>query len=167
MVPYLLLSHDILTFHGVLMEYQGKGIIISAASGVGKTTHARLWRDLKHALIINGDRATCRKLVDGWKGYGLPWSGTSGEQINRNVPIQALVVLERGERNTAEVVNGLDAFGKALPHVQCPTWDIDMTTQAMDLFEGFLGKIPVIHLQCRPDAEAVDVLHRVLKENGL
>lgn len=36
-----MLAHGLLTFHGVLMEYEGNGIIISAASDTGKTTHAR------------------------------------------------------------------------------------------------------------------------------
>ena len=34
-----------LMLHGVLMEWQGKGIILTASSGTGKTTHARLWRE--------------------------------------------------------------------------------------------------------------------------
>ena len=63
-----MLAHGLLTFHSVLMEYEGNGIIISAASGNGKTTHARLWRDLRRALIINGDRAVCAKTAEGWTG---------------------------------------------------------------------------------------------------
>lgn len=158
------LQQDILTFHGVLMEYDGYGVIISAPSGTGKTTHARLWRDYKRALIINGDRATCRKVNDVWTGFGLPWSGTSGEQINRSVPIKAIVVLERGEENKAFSVKGQDAFAALLPHILCPTWDGELTGKALDLLDDFMKSIPVIRLQCRPDLESVDVLMKVLKE---
>ena len=38
-----------LMLHGVLMEWQGKGIILTASSGTGKTTHARLWREYENA----------------------------------------------------------------------------------------------------------------------
>lgn len=164
MMPCVLLKHKILTFHGVLMEHNGRGIIISADSGVGKTTHARLWRDHRNALIINGDRATCRNVNGVWTGFGLPWSGSSGEQINRSVPLQALVVLERGEVNQAHPVTGLEAFGGVLPHMQCPAWDEELTGTAMDLLDDFLGAIPVIRLRCRPDVEAVEVLQKVLEE---
>lgn len=163
-VPYILLNYGSLTFHGVLMEYQQKGIIITASSGTGKTTHARMWRDIKNALIINGDRTVCQRKGKIWNGIGFPWSGTSGEQINRSVPLKAIVVLERGSKNVAGVIDGLDAFGGVLPHTICPTWDADLTGKAMDLLNDFLQEIPVIRLRCRPDPESVEVLLKVLEE---
>lgn len=163
-MPCCGLTLSMLTFHGVLLEYEGKGFIISAPSGTGKTTHARLWRDNKHALIINGDRAVCRKADGIWTGFGLPWSGTSGEQINRSVPIKAMVVLEQSESNQASRMKDLEAFGAVLPNILCPTWDADLTGKAMYLLNGFLQEIPVIRLRCRPDPEAVEVLSKVLEE---
>lgn len=158
-VPQCLLLHNILTFHGVLMEYQGQGIIISAPSGTGKTTHARMWRDRYHSLIINGDRATVQRQDGIWTGFGLPWSGTSGEQINRSVPLKALVVLERGEKNDAHQITGLEAFGAVWPHLLYPGWDREMTGRAMDQLDIFLREIPIIRFSCRPDPESVDVLY--------
>ena len=159
-----MLAHGLLTFHGVLMEYEGNGIIISAASGTGKTTHARLWRDLRRALIINGDRAVCAKTAEGWTGYGLPWSGTSGEQINRSVAIRALVVLRRGETNEAHRISALEAFHQVFAHVLYPSWDKALAEKMMDLLESFLRDVPIFLLSCRPDAESVDVLHDALDE---
>ena len=159
-----MLAHGLLTFHGVLMEYEGNGIIISAVSGTGKTTHARLWRDLRRALIINGDRAVCAKTAEGWTGYGLPWSGTSGEQINRSVAIRALVVLRRGETNEAHRISALEAFHQVFAHVLYPSWDKALAEKMMDLLESFLRDVPIFLLSCRPDAESVDVLHAALAE---
>ena len=158
------LKLDTLTFHGVLMEYAGYGIIISAPSGTGKTTHARLWRNEKGALILNGDRAVCRKIDRVWTGFGLPWSGTSGEQINRSVPIKAVVTLGRGKENATSLIRGLDAFGVVAPHMLYPTWDMEMTGRAMDLLDDFLKCIPVIHMRCLPEPEAVEVLEKTLEE---
>ena len=159
-----MLAHGLLTFHGVLMEYEGNGIIISAVSGTGKTTHVRLWRDLRRALIINGDRAVCAKTAEGWTGYGLPWSGTSGEQINRSVVIRALVVLRRGETNEAHRISALEAFHQVFAHVLYPSWDKALAEKMMDLLESFLRDVPIFLLSCRPDAESVDVLHAALDE---
>lgn len=162
-LPVVLLKDYILNFHGVLMEYAGKGIIISASSGTGKTTHARMWRSKYHALIINGDRSVCQKIDNVWIGFGLPWSGTSGEQINRSVPINAMVILERGEENHVEILTGLEAFTGVLSNLQYPRWDKQSTCIAMDLVNNFLSEIPVIRLCCRPDEDAVDVLKVALE----
>lgn len=162
-LPVVLLKDGILNFHGVLMEYAGKGIIISASSGTGKTTHARMWRNKQHALIINGDRSVCKKIDNIWTGFGLPWSGTSGEQINRSVPVNAMVILERSEENYAEILTGLEAFAGALPNIQYPRWDEKLMRTVMDLADDFLSEIPVIRLCCRPDEDAVDVLKVALE----
>lgn len=163
MMPPVLLLSGMLSFHGVLMEYDRKGIILSAASGTGKTTHARLWRNLEDAFIINGDRSTCRKTGDAWTGYGLPWSGTSGEQMSRSVPVTAMVVLEQGLENHAEVLRGLEVFSKVLPHFLYPKWNRELSSTAMDLLDDFLKQVPVIRLQCRPDEEAVRILKGTLE----
>lgn len=163
MVLYSMIKQSVLTFHGVLMEYQGKGIIISAPSETGKTTHARLWRDYKNALIINGDNACCVKEKGQWMGFGIPWSGTSGESVNRSVPIQALVILNRGEKNQAKKLSLYEAFGESLPMLHTPTWDADTSELALTMFDDFLENIPVIHLDCCPDEDAVNVLYQYLE----
>lgn len=162
--PCVALNYNILTFHGALIEYNGYGVIISAASGVGKTTRARLWRDSKNALIINGDRGSCQKVDGVWTGYGLPWSGTSGEQINRSVPLKALVVLERGEENTVRRMSPQESFGAVLPHLQCPTWDAELVGKAMEQMDDFLQNVPVLHFKSRPDVNAIETLCKFLEE---
>ena len=162
--PTVAIKQDMLTFHGVLMEHEGKGIIISAPSETGKTTHAHLWRDNKNALIINGDRASCQKIKDTWTGFGLPWSGTSGEQINRSVPVTSLVILERGTENIAKRIIGLEAFMSSFPHILYPAWDVELTERSIDMLDDFLQHIPVVRLKCRPDIESVEVLNQLLEE---
>ena len=165
-MPSVMLRHCILTFHGVLLEYEGNGIIISAPSGTGKTTHARMWRDLRRALIINGDRAACRKINGTWTGFGLPWSGTSGEQVNRSVPIKAMIILERSEENQAFQISGMDAFISAWTNVLKPGWDTDLSGKALDLTDDFLQTVPVVRLRCRRDADSVEVLSNFLEGIG-
>ena len=163
-MPGVFLKRRRITFHGVLLEDKGRGIIISAPSGTGKTTHARMWRDLRHSLILNGDRAVCRNTKKGWIAYGTPWSGTSGEQINRSVPVKALVVLERSEENRTEVLTGLTAFGAVMPNLLYPVWDAELTGMVLELIDIFLADIPVLRLYCRPDVEAVAVLTEALEK---
>lgn len=163
-MPGVFLKHNLLTFHSALVEYQGQAFAVCAPSGTGKTTHARLWRDSKNALILNGDRAVVGKSGAGWTAYGTPWSGTSGEQINRHAPLKALVVLERAPQNSVERLQGLSAFGSVLPHLLYPAWDKPLAVTAIDGLNDLLETVPVYRLRCRPDAGAVDVLCRALYE---
>ena len=163
--PGIALKEKMLTIHSALMEYNGEAIAISAASGVGKTTHARLWREHRNALILNGDRMVCKRTQSGWTAYGTPWSGTSGEQINRSAPLKAFVVLQRGEENSVRRLTPMEAFPHILGQLLCPMWDRQLAETAMDELNQFLSDIPVYLLTCRPDQEAVDCLYHAVWED--
>ena len=163
-MPGVCLKHGILTLHCALVEYNGMSIAICAPSGTGKTTHARLWRDYKNALILNGDRALCRREEGRWIAYGSPWSGTSGEQINRHAPLKALVILERAEKNSAIRLESTELFAGVFPHLLYPSWDKRMLELAMDQLEDLLLSVPVYRVKCRPEAEAVDILYQKIWE---
>ena len=163
-VIHSLIDENVLSFHGVLLEHNGKGIIISAPSETGKTTHAHFWRDYKNAIILNGDNACCYK-EDKWNAFSLPWSGTSGECVNRSIPVKALVILKQGSENTATKLEKLDAFSNAFSNVQYPSYDKSKTEKTVDLLEDFLKSIPVFLFECRNEKESADVLEKVLEEN--
>lgn len=164
-MPGVCLKQGILTLHCALVEYNGMSIAICAPSGTGKTTHARLWRDYKNALILNGDRAICRREEGVWIAYGSPWSGTSGEQINRHAPLKALVILERAEKNSAVRLESTELFAGVFPHLLFPSWDKKMLELAMDQLEDLLLSVPVYRVKCRPEAEAVDILYQKIWES--
>lgn len=132
MIPGACLRQGILTLHCALVEYAGMAFAVCASSGTGKTTHARLWRDYKNALILNGDRALCRRTENGWMAYGSPWSGTSGEQINRKAPLKALVILERAGKNSVSCMKNSELFAGVFPHIIYPSWNRKMAEQVMD-----------------------------------
>ena len=161
---YSILNKEAIMLHGVIIEYKGQGIIISAKSGTGKTTHARIWRDYKNAFIINGDRCICRKNEQQWYAYGSPWCGTSGECMNRKVPIKAIVMLEQSPVNKVDKLNLYDASLKLIERAFAPTWEPDLMNKAFDIIENIANDIPVLKLQCRPDLEAVEVLEKALEE---
>lgn len=156
-----------MVIHGVLMEYQGKGIIITAPSETGKTTHARMWRDFENSIILNGDLSLCSRYDGKWMGVGMPWSGTSGECVNRMVPISAIVFLERGKVNQATKITGLDAFAKLSQNIKGPVWNSQEMNCVYDMADDFLQKIPAFHLKCCPNQEAVEVLKSLLLKDGI
>ncbi|MDO5409733.1 MAG: hypothetical protein Q4F21_04680 [Lachnospiraceae bacterium] len=161
---YAVLNHHACVLHGVVMEYEGMGILVTAASGTGKTTHTRMWRDRESALIINGDRCLCRKVDGKWYAYGMPWAGSSGEYINRKVPINVIVSLKQDSYNHVRRMNVFEGSIYLMQRIFAPMWPGEMQNRAFDMCEELGAEIPMLELSCLPDFEAVDVLKAAILE---
>lgn len=159
LIYYSFLHRQVLTLHGAIVEEGGRGFLLCGQSGIGKTTHARLWRDSKDALIINGDRAACFEEDGRWYAFGTPWCGTGGEYVNRRVPLQAVVILDRGEENRVSASNSLSL----LPHAVYPCWDKEAAEKMLLLLDGLSASVPVLRLECTNSVAAVDELYKALE----
>lgn len=159
---YAVLNHDACVLHGVVMEYDGMGILVTASSGTGKTTHTRMWRDRENALIINGDRCLCRKIDGKWYAYGMPWAGSSGEYINRRVLIDVIVSLKQDSYNHVHTMTEFDGTLYLMQRIFAPLWAGDMQNAAFDIAEELAKMIPMVELYCRPNSESVDVLKEAI-----
>ena len=94
--------------------------------------------------------------------FGTPWCGTSGENINRQVPVKALVLLRRGQRNEIVPMQPVEILTQLLPLTTCPL--LPGTQEKMlELLDGFLKAVPVVGLACTPDASAVETLAAYLE----
>ena len=150
----LLLRHQGLLLHASLIKYGEKAIAFSAPSGVGKSTHADLWRTHLGAAILNGDRAALRQTGQGWTAYGCPYAGTSGIYCNDSAPLTALVVLQQGPRNTLRPLSAAEAFRHLYPEVSVHHWDAAFVAAAIDLCVDLVTRVPVYLLECLPDKDA-------------
>ena len=166
MFPYAVLNHHACVLHGVVMEYEGKGILVTAPAGTGKTTHTRMWRDRKHALSLTGDRCLCRKLEGVWYAYGMPWSGSSGESINRRVPVSCIVNLKRGNSNAVRSMSVFDGYIYLMQRIFAPVWPGALQRKGLDLCEELATEIPMLELSCKPDLESVEILEQAVKRYG-
>lgn len=163
---YAILNHKSCVLHGVVMEYNGMGILVVAESGTGKTTHTRMWRNRENALILNGDKCLCRKINGEWYAYGMPWSGSSGEYINRRVPITAIVCLKQAELNSVRHMSVFEGTLAIMQRIYAPMWRCKMQNNAFDMCEELATEIPMLELSCRPDFEAVDILKEAIDKLG-
>lgn len=158
----LLLRHKAFQLHSSVIEWRGQGILFSAPSGTGKSTQAELWRTLEGAQVINGDKAMIRQQQGKYVAYGSPYAGTSGIYTDLSVPIRAIVVLSQAPENRLERLSPTAAFGKLYRESTVPAWDPDFVEKISELIIDLIGRVPVYHLACRPDAEAVEVLKNEL-----
>ena len=76
-----ILHHNGLVLHASAIAHQGRAVLFSAPSGVGKSTHTQLWQKqfgAEQAVILNNDKPALRLLDQQWWVYGeLPSAVTA------------------------------------------------------------------------------------------
>lgn len=147
-------SFNTLLTHSSFVTLNGKGILFTGYSGVGKTTQAELWGKFLGAEIVNGDKAFVREIDETFFAFGLPWKGSSEYCLNRKAPLSAIVVLRQSAENRiTKLVETATEY--LMPHIFLPHWDKDCLNKTLDTFDCLLKRTPIFILECRPDEEAV------------
>lgn len=159
-----MLVHDSLILHCAYLRYQGKAILFSAPSGVGKSTQANLWETYQEAKQINGDRALLQKNNSNWLASGWPVCGTSGICENISTPIAAIVMLSQSTKNQVRKMTGLEAVRSLYTQTTVNYWDVDVVNKSFDLLEDIATNIPVYHLACDISKDAVNCLKKALEK---
>lgn len=155
-----MLLHDGFVIHASSIDYDGNGILFSAPSGTGKSTHVNLWEKFygEKTRVINDDTPVIRFLDGRPFLFGSPWCGSSFRGINASVPLCALVALERGSSNTARRLGAGEAIQKLLPRVFIPYYSETLMDVAVGTFTRVLAKVPAYLLSCTIDRKAVEAV---------
>ncbi len=150
-----LLDYDGMELHSSAVEYKGKVYLFSGPSGMGKSTHTKLWtRVFEGARVINDDKPALR-LIDGvWYAYGTPWSGKSFLNINTKAPVGGLCFLERGETNSIRKLPAKEAVINVIAQTFHRNMAADRMEKMFNMVEALISDIPVFELHCLADEEA-------------
>lgn len=166
-----LLDHDGMFLHASAVELEGRAYLFSGDSGVGKSTHTRLWQRHFGAQIFNDDKPALR-FVDGrWYAYGTPWCGKDGINQNKKVPLAGICFLRQAKENRIRAVSTTEAVTKILLqtfHRYCDIKDMELTLACT---ERLLKMIPVFELENLPNEDAarlsMEVMRREAEERKL
>ena len=158
-----LLDFDILLLHGSAVCVGAQAFLFTAPSGVGKTTHSRLWlENIAGAFIINGDKPLVKSTDEGCIVYGTPWSGKEGINQNTSAPLQAVCFLERGEKNKINKMNYFEIIPFLLQQAYRPD-SAEAMEKTMDLVKKFGGKVNFYKLRCNMEPEAARIAYEGMK----
>jgi hypothetical protein len=150
--------------HGAVISDGTNGYAFTADSGVGKTTHVKLWKKAfgDEISVVNGDKPIIRKRDGKWYAYGTPWCGKEGWNINTSVPLTGLCFLRRGETNTIKPYNPANAIGDIFPQLLIPTDPVGLTS-TLDLLDGLLTDVPLFELHCTISEEAARIARKAMQ----
>ena len=152
---YVMAMHSAFVFHSSSLVCNDGGVLFSAVSGTGKTTHTSLWlSQFDDVKILNDDTPVIRVMPDATVSiFGTPWAGTSGININEKAPLKAIVFLERANDNSMTRLGSQDAlkgfFEALLTPISPP-----MHLKYLDTIKSVFATVPVYRLSCNMDPEA-------------
>ena len=108
------IKHGVMLVHSSALIYNNGAYLFSADSGVGKSTHTKLWLkafgDKVH--IMNDDKPVVRLYDDHAQAYGTPFDGGSGIALNESYPLKAIIFVERGEENSVRIPENKEIIQK-------------------------------------------------------
>lgn len=159
---FFIINHSRIMIHSSVIKYESEAILFSGPSGIGKSTQALLWKNIKNSDILNGDRGILHIKDNDIDVYGSPFAGSSNIYLNISAPVKAIVLLEKGVHNTMERLKPQWAYKYLYPRFAIPNWDEEWTIECVNLIERIMELIPIYRLSCTPDERAVDILYKEL-----
>ena len=163
-IKYAMLYHNVLSIHSSAIFVNGEGIIFSAPSGTGKSTHTALWKEHYGATIINDDSPFVSVVSDKVMLHGAPWAGTSGINKNISVPLRAIFFLEQASKNEIVPLASLQALQLLLRELLKPC-DRQLIDNTYTLLNLVLASVPCYLLRCTPDKEAAEIVYEEIFNN--
>ncbi|MGI6359938.1 MAG: hypothetical protein ACOX02_02700 [Acholeplasmatales bacterium] len=159
------LNCGFLPIHASAFEYKKKAVLITAPSGVGKSTLGRRMNSLYNLPIINDDKPLLRVENDCVLVYSSPFSGKESKNINTILPLGLIVFLERGN-NKIKHIGAKEAINEISRNIFRPNelelWDI-----FADIANRTIKDNMLIKFEASNSDEAAEVLYEYLKEINL
>lgn len=163
---YEIIHRGAMLVHSSTLVFDGKAYLFSAESGVGKSTHTKMWLkkfgDKVH--ILNDDKPVV-KIKNGVPlCCGTPFDGGSGIANNETVPVGTIIFIERSDTNfvtipdTKEIVQRL--YKSTVKYVN--------KTDGMCLlsnFDNLISNTKFLVLHCNTDDSAVDTAYDAIIKN--
>ena len=149
------IAHRVMLVHSSAVIYDGGAYLFSAESGVGKSTHTKLWLQAfgEKVHIMNDDKPVVRIYDDHVLACGTPFDGGSGIALNETYPLKAIVFLERGEENSVRRPDSREVL-KNLYFQTAHMVNAADADKMLQNFERLMAITPFYILTCNMDVSA-------------
>ncbi len=151
--------------HCSCLEKDGEAYIFTANSGTGKSTHARLWREVfgDSVTMINDDKPIIRYIDGKFYIYGTPWNGKHSISNNIKAPVKVIYFLSQSKDNKCTRADLFESIGKLLGQTVLPDNKNSMK-KLLDMLEQLCSSAYTFNLECNISEDAVHTAYNSIKE---
>ena len=159
-------AYNVFLLHSSVIEVDGYAYAFAAKSGVGKSTHTRLWlKNVPNARVLNGDKPLYRLEPDGsLTVFGTPWNGKENWGERLSAPLAAVCFIERGETNSIRPATELETVQR-LGHQMYLRGNRALVTRQLTLMNGLVRAVPYYVLACTVSDEAALLAWNTMRKN--
>ena len=138
----------------------GEGVAFIGHSGVGKSTHARLWlRYVPGCTLMNDDQPIVSLEEDGIPYiYGSPWSGKTVCYRQMKAPLKLVCLMKQASQNRLISLTNLQGFTILLAAVSMIKEQTEVYRGIVRTLARVVESVPVVYLENRPEQEAVQLV---------
>lgn len=150
--------------HSSAIELDGQAYLFSGPSGMGKSTHTRLWQQVfgPAAQVFNDDKPVLRHMDGNWYAYGTPWCGKDGINQNKKVPLAGICFLKQAQKNKIRQLSKEEALQKILSQTMRKFRTLEYMDPMLRTVGKLVADIPVYELENRPEPEAALLSHKTM-----
>ena len=163
----LLIENDIIVFHGSSFKVKDNGFIVTARSGVGKSTHVRLLSEYLGSdfSYINDDKPLLR-VKDDLTVFSNPWNGKERRGNNNSASLKAILFLNRGDNTYKKLDNKEEVYFKLLSQIYLPR-DKAKREKALKLIDILLKRINFYEINVNMDISSAEMTYERIIKNEI
>ena len=162
----LFIEHNILVMHGSAFKVGGYAFIVTARSGVGKSTHVNLLREYlgKEFEYINDDKPLLEIKDNELMLYSSPWNGKERRGNNNYAPLRSVIFLNRGITNTYKKLdNSGDVYFRLLSQIYLPR-DKAKREKALRIIDILLKSVNFYEINVNKEIDSASMTYeRIIK----
>ena len=158
-------DYNVFLMHSSVVEVDGYAYAFCAKSGVGKSTHTRLWlKNIPNARVLNGDKPLFRLEEDGsLTAFGTPWNGKENWGENISAPLAAICFIERGERNAIRVAEDEEVLLRIVHQLYLRGGKASVEKRLL-LMDALVRAVPYYVLSCTISDEAAHLAYSTMRK---
>ena len=150
--------------HSAAVAVDGAAYVFAAPSGVGKSTHIKLWLECfgARAEVVNGDKPIFRFIEDKLFVCGTPWQGKENMGNNIMRPVQAVCFLEQSPKNHIQRLERKEIGDRIFHQLLIPKEEQEFNC-FWPLLEKLLSAVDFYLLQCNKETDAAYLAYRTMR----
>ena len=164
----LFIERNIVVFHGSSFKVGNYAFIVTARSGVGKSTHVNLLKQLlgNDLEYINDDKPLLEVNNDNLMLYSSPWNGKERRGNNIKAPLKAIIFLNRGNNTYKQLNNSEEVYFRLLSQIYLPR-DKAKREHALKIIDILLKSVNFYEINVNTDISSASMTYERIIKNEI